>query len=101
MATLTGTATGTSHGAAKVEARPAERAEGSEKLPARGTGRVSLPCAPLDQHVTLLELVEAVSSVTDDDDEVVATVSHMLRSGTVTLSGNFRGQTILGAGPKR
>ncbi len=49
---------------------------------------------PLDgdepEQVTLLELVRAVSEVTDDDREVVATVRHMLQSGRVRLCGNFR-----------
>jgi hypothetical protein len=45
-------------------------------------------------QVTLLELVEAVSDVTDNDVEVVATVLHMLRSGRVSLCGNFRGVPI-------
>lgn len=43
-------------------------------------------------ETTLLELVRAVSDVTDDDREVVATVMHLLRSGRVRLVGNFRGQ---------
>ena len=46
---------------------------------------------PEPQNVTLLELVGAVCEVTDDDDEVVATVLAMLRSGRVRLCGNFRG----------
>jgi len=45
-------------------------------------------------HVTLLELVEAVSDVTDSEVEVVATVVHMLESGRVCLSGNLRGVPI-------
>jgi hypothetical protein len=40
--------------------------------------------------LTLLELVEAVNDVTSNDDEVVATVQHMLQSGRVRLCGNFR-----------
>jgi hypothetical protein len=40
--------------------------------------------------LTLLELVGAVCDVTDNDDEVVATVIQMLRSGRVRLCGNFR-----------
>ena len=35
--------------------------------------------------VSLLELVEAVTAVSDTDDEVVATVAHMLETGSVTL----------------
>ena len=42
------------------------------------------------ESVTLLELVRAVSEVTDDEREVVATVRHMLLSGRVRLCGNFR-----------
>ncbi|HIF93848.1 MAG: hypothetical protein ABGX04_05100 [Myxococcales bacterium] len=34
---------------------------------------------------SLLELVEAVSSVSDTEAEVVATVAHMLESGSVAL----------------
>ena len=36
--------------------------------------------------VSLLELVETVSSVSDTESEVVATVAHMLESGSVALS---------------
>jgi len=42
------------------------------------------------QQLTLLELVRAVGEVTDDEDEIVATVLHMLQSGRVRLCGNFR-----------
>ena len=49
---------------------------------------------PEVEHCTLLELVEAVSDVTDDDAEVVATVVHMLRVGSVCLTGSFHGQPI-------
>jgi hypothetical protein len=42
-------------------------------------------------ETTLLELVRAVSEVTEDDREVVATVMELLRSGRVRLSGSFRG----------
>lgn len=46
------------------------------------------------RDVTLLELVGAISEVTDDDREVVATVVQMLESGTVRLRGNFRGTPV-------
>ena len=39
---------------------------------------------------TLLDLVQAVSDVADNEREVVATVSHMLRTGKVRLTGCFR-----------
>lgn len=42
------------------------------------------------QSVTLLELVEAVSEVSDSEQEVIATVTYMLSSGRIRLSGNFR-----------
>ncbi len=44
------------------------------------------------KRLTLLELVFAVAETTQDDAEVVATVTHMLRSGAVMLRGNFRGE---------
>jgi hypothetical protein len=40
--------------------------------------------------VTLLDLVRAISEVTDDDREIVAAVRHMLCTGRVRLCGNFR-----------
>jgi hypothetical protein len=40
--------------------------------------------------VTLLELVRAIGEVTEDDGEVVAIVRHMLYTGHICLSGNFR-----------
>jgi len=54
--------------------------------------------APLKAHeprqVTLLELVYALSEVTEDDREVVATALDMLRSGRVRLRGTFRNTPI-------
>ena len=40
--------------------------------------------------LTLLELIEAVSEVSDSEQEVIATVTYMLRSGRVRLAGRFR-----------
>jgi hypothetical protein len=48
---------------------------------------------PESKDVTLLELVGSVCDLIDDDDEVVATVLQMLRSGRVRLCGNFRGSS--------
>jgi len=45
-------------------------------------------------EVTLWELLWAVSEVADDDREVVATVAHMLASGSVRLVGNHRDRRI-------
>ena len=41
---------------------------------------------------TLLDLVRAVAEATADEGEVVATVLHLLRSGSVRLTGTFRGE---------
>lgn len=50
------------------------------------------PPALTEPHpCTLLELVRVLSEITDDEHEVVATVIHMLCSGSVRLVGNFRG----------
>ncbi len=48
---------------------------------------------PESKSLTLLELVGSVCDVTDNDDEVIATVLQMLRSGRVRLCGNFRGSS--------
>ena len=45
-------------------------------------------------EVTLWELMWAVTEVADDEREVVATVAHMLASGSVRLVGNFRDRRI-------
>ena len=42
-------------------------------------------------RTTLLDLVTAISSVTDSETEVIATVAHLVNSGRVMLCGNFRG----------
>jgi len=43
---------------------------------------------------TLLELVRAISEVTEDEREIVATVLHMLETGQARLCGNFRGSSV-------
>ena len=48
---------------------------------------------PESKNVTLLELVGSLCKVTEDDEEVVAIVLRMLRSGQVRLCGNFRGSS--------
>jgi hypothetical protein len=50
----------------------------------------SLEC----QDVTLLELVQAITDVTEDEREIVATVRYMLRQGHVKLCGNFHDEPI-------
>jgi len=42
-------------------------------------------------RTTLLELVTAVSDEAENEDEVIATVVHLVNSGAVRLCGNFRG----------
>lgn len=44
--------------------------------------------------VTLLELVKAVSEVSDNEREVIATVVYMLSTGRVRLSGSFRDASL-------
>ena len=58
-----------------------------------GTAAISpQTVAPVEPHpCTLLELVRVLSEITDDEHEVVATVIHMLCSGSVRLVGNFKG----------
>jgi len=46
------------------------------------------------RRYTLLELIEAVSEVSESEEEVVATVTYMLRSGRIQLTGNFRNAPI-------
>ena len=57
-------------------------------------GRRELCVAQAPRHVTLLELVAAVAESTSDDREIVATVRHMLRSGSVLLCGSFRDESL-------
>lgn len=44
---------------------------------------------PLD--TTLLDLVSTVSEFADSENELIATVVHMVNSGSVRLCGSFRG----------
>jgi hypothetical protein len=50
----------------------------------------SSPETEESRQFTLLEVIEAVSEVTDDEQEVIATVKWMLQSGRVRLVGTFR-----------
>jgi len=51
--------------------------------------------------VTLLELITAVSEFSHSEDEVIATVVHMVNSGSVRLGGNLRGARFDVRGPAR
>ena len=42
------------------------------------------------ETLTLLDLVAAVADAADTDEEVVATIQHLIETGKVTLVGNFR-----------
>jgi hypothetical protein len=55
-----------------------------------------IPTNPVGEPwpVTLLELIEAVSQVSETEQEVLATVTYMLNSGRVRLSGNFRNTPV-------
>jgi hypothetical protein len=54
----------------------------------------------MGRDVTLLDLVTAVCRYARTDAEVIATVVHMVNSGTVRLCGNFKGARFdLGAHP--
>jgi hypothetical protein len=44
--------------------------------------------------LTLLELIDAVSEVSESEQEVVATVTYMLNSGRIRLAGSFRGTPV-------
>jgi hypothetical protein len=43
---------------------------------------------------TLLELVQAIAQNTSNEREIIATVRHLLRTGRVRLTGNFRGRRL-------
>jgi len=43
---------------------------------------------------TLLDLVQAVSEFATTDDEILATVTHLINSGKVLLGGTFAGARI-------
>jgi hypothetical protein len=45
-------------------------------------------------QLTLLDLIEAVGEVTDSEAELVSVVAHLVNSGRVRLTGNFKGKSI-------
>ena len=47
------------------------------------------------QECTLLDLVQSVVSFAESDEEVVATVVHLVNSGRVRLCGTFAGAKIV------
>jgi hypothetical protein len=46
------------------------------------------------QESTLLDLVQSVMSVTNSDEETVATIVYLINSGRVRLCGTFAGAKI-------
>jgi hypothetical protein len=49
---------------------------------------------PPPLQLTLLELIQAVSEVSETENELIASVVYMLQSGRIRLSGNFRDLAI-------
>jgi len=46
------------------------------------------------ETLTLLDLVSAIADEAQTDEEVVATVQHLIESGKVRLVGNFRSNDV-------
>ena len=46
------------------------------------------------ETLTLLDLVCAIADEAETDEEVVATIQHLIESGKVTLVGNFRSRDV-------
>jgi hypothetical protein len=46
------------------------------------------------RHLTLLDLIQAVSEVVASDQEMLATVADLINSGKVRLCGDIAGATI-------
>jgi hypothetical protein len=44
------------------------------------------------RRATMLELVQTVQDLARSDDEVVAIIAHMLKTGRVVLAGTFAGR---------
>jgi len=49
---------------------------------------------PIRIETTLLDLVITMTDLTDDENELLATVLHLVNSGKVVLRGNFAGRAI-------
>ena len=48
----------------------------------------------LSEPLTLLELVATVAEFAANEEEVIATVAHLINTGAVTLVGCFRGSHV-------
>jgi hypothetical protein len=62
--------------------------------PARTSGARQEAVMETQSQLTLLDLIEAVAEVTDSEAEQVSVVAHLVNSGRVRLTGNFRGRKI-------
>ncbi len=47
-----------------------------------------------EKELTFLELMEQISEAAKNDDEVIATVTHLVNSGRVHFGGNWEGAKI-------
>ena len=70
-----------------------EGAEG-ESMSASAVAEIATHVECEVPEVTLWELIWAVTEVADDEREVVATVAHMLTSGSVRVVGNPRDRRL-------
>lgn len=52
------------------------------------SGSTASPGPPASLDITLLELMQTLSEITEDESEIVATALHMLRSGGIRLTGS-------------
>ena len=55
---------------------------------------LEMPEPSQPETLTLLDLVCAIADEADTDEEVVATIQHLIESGKVTLVGNFCSRDI-------
>ena len=46
------------------------------------------------RNLTLLDLIQAVGEIAANDQEIMATVAHLINSGQVQLGGDAAGATI-------
>ena len=56
------------------------------------TPRVSRSSVPRPINTTLLDLVRTLSAFSDDEQEIVATITSMVNSGQVVLRGIYAGR---------
>lgn len=54
--------------------------------------QIAEPSQP--ETLTLLDLVSAIADEAETDEEVVATIQHLIETGKVTLVGNFRSSDV-------